>query len=89
MNVERDQTANERISSDVSVGSGNVSRETLAATPAENPGVKTKPTKKMCCACPETKKARDACVAEKGEDACREWIEAHKACLRAEGFDVK
>ena len=26
-----------------------------------------KPTKKICCACPETKSARDMCIVEKGE----------------------
>ncbi|KAK4531047.1 hypothetical protein CCYA_CCYA06G1904 [Cyanidiococcus yangmingshanensis] len=47
-----------------------------------------KPKKKICCACPETKRARDECIAERGEEACRDLIEAHKACLRAEGFQV-
>ena len=45
--------------------------------------------KKICCSCPETKKIRDECIAEKGPDACADLIEAHKICLRAEGFDVK
>jgi cytochrome c oxidase assembly protein subunit 17 len=46
--------------------------------------------KKICCACPETKAARDACVVSKGEEdkECRQLIEAHKVCLRAEGFNV-
>ena len=46
--------------------------------------------KKICCACPETKAARDACVVSKGEEdqQCRQLIEAHKVCLRAEGFNV-
>ena len=43
---------------------------------------------KMCCACPETKKARDECVIAKGEDNCKELIEAHKVCLRKMGFNV-
>lgn len=49
-----------------------------------------KPKKKICCACPETKKARDECVTLHGPDSadCAELIEAHKRCLRAEGFDV-
>eukprot|EP00183_Erythrolobus_madagascarensis_P000740 CAMPEP_0185847160 /NCGR_PEP_ID=MMETSP1354-20130828/2541_1 /TAXON_ID=708628 /ORGANISM="Erythrolobus madagascarensis, Strain CCMP3276" /LENGTH=74 /DNA_ID=CAMNT_0028547419 /DNA_START=64 /DNA_END=288 /DNA_ORIENTATION=- len=47
-----------------------------------------KPKKKMCCACPETKKARDDCMVENGEEACQKLIEAHKVCLRAEGFNV-
>ncbi|GAU51604.1 hypothetical protein TSUD_372960 [Trifolium subterraneum] len=44
--------------------------------------------KKICCACPDTKKLRDECIVEHGEDACGKWIEAHKQCLRAEGFNV-
>lgn len=74
-----------------------------------------KPTKKICCACPETKvchwtpfpfefvghllitcdvmilqKVRDECIALHGPDSeeCQKLIEAHKACLRAEGFKV-
>ena len=43
---------------------------------------------KPCCACPETKKARDECVVEKGEENCQELIEAHKECLRKHGFKV-
>jgi len=45
--------------------------------------------KKICCACPETKKARDACVLAHGEDDCKELIEAHKDCLRADGFVIR
>lgn len=47
-----------------------------------------KPKKKICCACPETKKLRDECIIEHGEDKCGKFIEAHKQCLRAEGFNV-
>uniref|UniRef100_A0A663DLE0 Cytochrome c oxidase copper chaperone n=3 Tax=Accipitrinae TaxID=8955 RepID=A0A663DLE0_AQUCH len=43
---------------------------------------------KPCCACPETKKARDACIIEKGEENCRDLIEAHKECMRALGFKI-
>ncbi|XP_064412806.1 cytochrome c oxidase copper chaperone [Latimeria chalumnae] len=43
---------------------------------------------KACCACPETKKARDTCIIEKGEENCGELIEAHKECMRALGFKV-
>ncbi|KAG0479484.1 hypothetical protein HPP92_010342 [Vanilla planifolia] len=46
------------------------------------------PKKKICCACPETKRLRDECIVEHGESACTKWIEAHKQCLRAEGFNV-
>ena len=45
--------------------------------------------KKICCSCPETKKVRDLCVVTKGEEHCADVIEAHKVCLRGEGFDVK
>lgn len=46
--------------------------------------------KKICCACPETKGPRDACVTEHGPEAreCQALIEKHKECLRAEGFNV-
>ncbi|KAF5204392.1 Cytochrome c oxidase copper chaperone [Thalictrum thalictroides] len=48
----------------------------------------TKPKKKICCACPDTKKQRDECIVEHGEAACTKWIEAHRECLHAEGFNV-
>ncbi|CAN4104179.1 unnamed protein product [Withania somnifera] len=54
-----------------------------ATVPADS-----KPKKKICCACPETKKVRDECIVEHGESACEKWIEAHRKCLRAEGFNV-
>ncbi|XP_019404269.1 PREDICTED: cytochrome c oxidase copper chaperone [Crocodylus porosus] len=43
---------------------------------------------KPCCACPETKAARDTCIIEKGEENCGPLIEAHKECMRALGFKV-
>ncbi len=43
---------------------------------------------KPCCACPETKKARDACIMENGQDECGELIEAHKQCMRDLGFKI-
>ncbi|KAK9090467.1 hypothetical protein Sjap_023644 [Stephania japonica] len=51
------------------------------------PSPNSKP-KKICCACPHTKKLRDECIVENGEDACAKWIQAHLLCLRAEGFNV-
>ncbi|CAA0290800.1 unnamed protein product [Arabidopsis thaliana] len=48
----------------------------------------TKPKKRICCACPDTKKLRDECIVEHGESACTKWIEAHILCLRSEGFKV-
>jgi cytochrome c oxidase assembly protein subunit 17 len=60
------------------------------------PKVESKPApvvgksgKKICCSCPETKEVRDLCVVTKGEENCADVIEAHKKCLREEGFDVK
>jgi cytochrome c oxidase assembly protein subunit 17 len=50
---------------------------------------KPKPKCKICCACPETRKPRDECIVNHGEEKCHELIEAHKQCLRREGFDVK
>ncbi|URE37115.1 cytochrome c oxidase copper chaperone [Musa troglodytarum] len=47
-----------------------------------------KPKKKICCACPDTKKLRDECIVEHGEAACQKRIQAHLQCLRAEGFKV-
>ena len=57
-----------------------------AKTAAE--GGEEKKKLKPCCACPETKKARDECIIEKGEEGCLKLIEAHKECLRQQGFKV-
>nr|GMC74666.1 cytochrome C oxidase copper chaperone 1-like [Ipomoea batatas]GMC76643.1 cytochrome C oxidase copper chaperone 1-like [Ipomoea batatas] len=57
-------------------------------SPATSMGPDSKPKKKICCACPDTKKLRDECIVEHGESACKKWIEAHRKCLRAEGFNV-
>uniref|UniRef100_A0A1I7VM24 Cytochrome c oxidase copper chaperone n=2 Tax=Loa loa TaxID=7209 RepID=A0A1I7VM24_LOALO len=43
---------------------------------------------KPCCACPETKKARDECMILFGEEHCGELIEAHKKCMRQYGYEV-
>ncbi|CAN4097966.1 unnamed protein product [Withania somnifera] len=32
--------------------------------------------------------SKDECIVEHGESACEKWIEAHRKCLRAEGFKV-
>ena len=44
--------------------------------------------KKICCACPTTKQERDDCVIRNGPENCQEKIEAHKKCLREDGFQV-
>ena len=43
----------------------------------------------MFFACHECQAARDECITMNGEEKCKAFIEAHKQCLRAEGFDVK
>ncbi|XP_076027800.1 cytochrome c oxidase copper chaperone [Genypterus blacodes] len=43
---------------------------------------------KACCACPDTKKVRDTCIIEKGEENCTQLIDAHKDCMRALGFKI-
>ncbi|CAF0871561.1 unnamed protein product [Rotaria sordida] len=48
----------------------------------------TKPKCKACCACPETKSIRDECVLLNGEENCSKEIEAHRACMRAAGFNI-
>ncbi|XP_007449205.1 cytochrome c oxidase copper chaperone [Neophocaena asiaeorientalis asiaeorientalis] len=58
-----------------------------AASPAPSESQEKKPLK-PCCACPETKKARDACIIEKGEENCGPLIEAHKECMKALGFKI-
>ncbi|XP_071760180.1 cytochrome c oxidase copper chaperone [Centroberyx gerrardi] len=51
-------------------------------------GCEQKKPLKPCCACPDTKKVRDACIIEKGEENCTDLIEAHKDCMRALGFKI-
>ncbi|KAI8869370.1 cytochrome C oxidase copper chaperone [Ramicandelaber brevisporus] len=63
-------------------------RATAAAAKAA-PAAETKPPLKPCCACPETKKARDDCMLKYGsEESCRSLIEAHQQCLRNLGFKI-
>ncbi|CAO1379954.1 unnamed protein product [Diamesa serratosioi] len=50
--------------------------------------VEKKPACKACCACPETKKPRDACIVENGEENCGDLIEKHKQCMRDMGFKI-
>lgn len=64
------------------------SQQKQASNNPTSTGTESKPKKKICCACPDTKKLRDECIVEHGEDACAKWIEAHRQCLRAEGFNV-
>ncbi|XP_015041005.1 cytochrome c oxidase copper chaperone [Drosophila pseudoobscura] len=59
-----------------------------APVAATNAASGAKPKCKACCACPETKRARDQCMVERGEENCTELIEAHKKCMRDAGFNI-
>jgi cytochrome c oxidase assembly protein subunit 17 len=74
-----------------------MSTENTESAPKTAPTVTTSPSgivlvgksgKKICCACPTTKQLRDECVVTNGPEACAEKIEAHKKCLREDGFVV-
>lgn len=45
-----------------------------------------------CCACPQTKSARDDCFlrydSAEATDKCKELVQAHIACMRGYGFKV-
>ncbi|KAI0035019.1 cytochrome C oxidase copper chaperone-domain-containing protein [Vararia minispora EC-137] len=47
---------------------------------------------KPCCACPETKSKRDECFlkhdGDDADEACREVVQAHLACMRNLGFNL-
>ncbi|KAH8824608.1 cytochrome C oxidase copper chaperone-domain-containing protein [Flagelloscypha sp. PMI_526] len=46
---------------------------------------------KPCCACPETKAARDGCFLREGpyaEEKCTELVQKHLACMRGLGFKI-
>ncbi|KAF8839855.1 cytochrome C oxidase copper chaperone [Paxillus ammoniavirescens] len=45
---------------------------------------------KPCCACPETKSARDACFLQHGGEGgeCAELLTKHVECMRALGFQI-
>ncbi|BGP53639.1 hypothetical protein JCM8202_003591 [Rhodotorula sphaerocarpa] len=66
-----------------------------AANPKLNP--RNPDGLKPCCACPETKKARDDCFLQYGSNAddaadsgaaCRDIVERHRQCMRSLGFNV-
>ncbi|KAJ3022823.1 hypothetical protein HKX48_005156 [Thoreauomyces humboldtii] len=57
---------------------------TSITSDASAPKEKCKP----CCACPETRKVRDECVINNGEEKCADLIKAHQDCMRAQGFNI-
>ncbi|XP_068126995.1 cytochrome c oxidase copper chaperone [Hyperolius riggenbachi] len=73
------------------LNSGDTTMSSMAAASCETAApanTEEKKPLKPCCACPETKKARDACIIENGEENCQHLIEAHKECMRSLGFKV-
>ncbi|KAI8902723.1 cytochrome C oxidase copper chaperone-domain-containing protein [Globomyces pollinis-pini] len=54
-----------------------------------SPNTLEKPKCKPCCACPETRDARDLCVITNGEENCYDLIKAHQDCMRALGFNLE
>ncbi|KAF4578406.1 COX17 family protein [Pleurotus pulmonarius] len=46
---------------------------------------------KPCCACPQTKSARDDCFLANGPDAdekCKDVVQQHLQCMRSLGFKI-
>jgi cytochrome c oxidase assembly protein subunit 17 len=72
--------------------SGSSEQQQVATTPTrDEESISSKQLStglKPCCACPETKSARDDCIIIKGEEDCQDLIEAHKTCMRKLGFNV-
>lgn len=65
------------------------SAQTASSTGAPSAPTTNAQGKRICCVCKDTKKVRDECIFQFGEDKCREAIEQHKSCLRSEGFDIQ
>jgi len=60
--------------------------QTAAAKTPE--ATEKKPACKACCACPETKRARDDCIVQYGEENCKELIDKHRKCMKDMGFNI-
>ncbi|KAJ7063160.1 cytochrome C oxidase copper chaperone-domain-containing protein [Mycena amicta] len=47
---------------------------------------------KPCCACPQTKSARDDCflasVSSEADEKCKQLVDNHLACMRNLGFKI-
>uniref|UniRef100_A0A914BWX6 Cytochrome c oxidase copper chaperone n=1 Tax=Acrobeloides nanus TaxID=290746 RepID=A0A914BWX6_9BILA len=69
------------------MGNSSNTAQKVAPSQVDNENKETKKLK-PCCACPETKRARDECIVLNGEENCGELIEAHKKCMRAHGFEI-
>ena len=47
-----------------------------------------KKRKKPCCVCKSTKRLRDSCIRNNDEEACFDFIKAHRLCLASKGFNI-
>lgn len=57
-----------------------------SAATVDASATKKSPTCKICCACPNERRARDECVIFNGFEKCNEQISAFYSCLLSEGF---
>ncbi|CAJ1015954.1 Cytochrome C oxidase copper chaperone (COX17), putative [Leishmania lindenbergi] len=57
-----------------------------APPPQQSP---KKPGCKICCACPQERRARDECILLKNMDECEAEVSAFYACLLKEGFSAE
>ncbi|KAG5487748.1 hypothetical protein LSCM1_08114 [Leishmania martiniquensis] len=67
---------------------GNSASSGGGAAEAAPPLPKT-PSCKICCACPQERRARDECTLLKNMNECEAEIAAFYACLRKEGFSAE
>ncbi|KAI8803014.1 cytochrome C oxidase copper chaperone-domain-containing protein [Cladochytrium replicatum] len=56
--------------------------------PSPTPSEQAQPKCKPCCACPDTRKVRDDCVIQFGEEKCADLIKKHQECMREMGFNI-
>lgn len=59
------------------------------STPAPAAETKKTPSCKICCACPQERRARDECTLLKNMDDCEGEIAAFYTCLLKEGFSAE
>ncbi|KAG5488048.1 hypothetical protein GH5_08255 [Leishmania sp. Ghana 2012 LV757] len=67
---------------------GNNASSGGGAAPPQQHSPKT-PSCKICCACPQERRARDECTLLKNVDECETEIAAFYACLLKEGFSAE
>ena len=67
------------------------SSKSLNSTSTSTTTTPQKEKKRPCCVCKDTRKNRDLCVSEHGQDfnECIKLIKLHNQCLRNEGFNVR